>query len=247
MTNIEHKNILDKVNNALATAENVWGEVGHHFSQESYLIKEAVLAQATQIPGFPFVNDGEPKVSDFIAIFVDIRNSTKHLTQNISAKASMLKRVHFETTALFAAGGEIIEQYDGKITEYLGDGFLALFNVNEDRKVVYQAHSFAKKILNANNEIISPILYERYDLPPLDIGIGMAYSKAIVTLVGHNHKQPKALGECVYRASKLSDGKNEIHIDERLKQLWPKSKGGKLQFQQKKMDLKFKSYLINKN
>ena len=74
----------------------------------------------------------------------------------------------------------------------------------------------------------------------------MAYSKAIVTIVGREPNiHPKAIGECVYRASKLSDGKNQIRIDDRLKFLWPKSKGGKLKFNPfSKSEIDFKAYEI---
>lgn len=43
--------------------------------------------------------------------------------------------------------------------------------------------------------------------PPLKIGIGLAMSKAIVSLTGlsDNH-HPKAFGECVFRAIKRSVG-----------------------------------------
>lgn len=92
----------------------------------------------------------------------------------------------------------------------------------------------AVKCLKYTLEIINPILKNRYDLPDLSIGIGIAYSKAIVTLVGmENQYHSKAIGECVYRASKLSNASNEILYDTSIKLFWPKTEGGKLRFREK--------------
>ena len=243
MSSSEEKILLEEINAALDFAECTWGKVAKYFTLDGVPIQESVLSQTTQIPGFPFIEDGKPKVSDFIAMFVDIRKSTEHLTQAIKAGASGLERVHYETTALYTVGSLIIKKHNGKVTEFLGDGFLALFNVDKNTEIVYNAHNSAKDCLQAMTKIVNPILNERYGLPNVNIGIGMAYSKALVTLVGHGYKQPKAFGECVYRASKLSDGYNEICIDDRLEYLWPASEGGKLQFRTSKRQT-FKSYII---
>ena len=62
--------------------------------------------------------------------------------------------------------------------------------------------------------------------------------------MGHgDNLHPKALGECVFRATKLSDGINEILIDDRLKQFWPCSKNGTLRFKLKK-SIEFDAYTI---
>ena len=71
----------------------------------------------------------------------------------------------------------------------------------------------------------------------------------IVTVIGFNEDLfPKAIGECVYRASKLSTGKNEILYDKGIKIFWPSSKGGKISFIEKrhKNTDKAKGYTINK-
>jgi hypothetical protein len=84
---------------------------------------------------------------------------------------------------------------------------------------------------------VNQILQNRYQLPPLDLGVGMAMSKAVVTLVGlANERHPKAVGQCVYYATKLAGGKNEILVDAVMNSAWPvaKEKGG-LKFRPKKV------------
>lgn len=234
MTDYDIKNA---VNQALNKAETVWGKVGHNFILEKAENYSRLFAESipSKIPGFPFLVDGQPKVQDFVAMFLDIRDSTTHLLNAISEKtasATNLERVLYETTAIFTAGSMIVDDEKGKITEFLGDGFLALFKKDpNDKAAIYQAHDAAQRNLNALKSIVNPILKDRYGLPDLVIGIGLAYSKAIVTVVGHeNNLHAKALGECVYRASKLSGGKNEIIIDKALNLIWPTSDNGKLKF-----------------
>lgn len=229
--------IKTKIDEALNDAEKIWRQVKPEFINES--LRKAFSAEQlvpTKIPGYKFIEEGKPEVADFIALVLDVRESTKHLTQAISAKtakASQLERVLYEMTAINTAGAIIVDSYNGSITEFLGDGYLALFKVNNkaDPKEVYSAHNSAKYFLNIALPKINEIIKERYSLPPLKVGIGMAFSKAIVTVVGYDSNiHPKAIGECVYRASKLSDGINKILIDDRLEQLWPTSKEGKLRF-----------------
>jgi class 3 adenylate cyclase len=249
--------IITSVNEALDDAEKIWKEVGHHFVNERLEKAFSAMAEAekvpSKIPGFPFVQEGEPQVADFIALILDIRNSTQHLLQAISAKiakASQLERVLYETTAINTAGSIIVDYYKGGITEYLGDGFLALYRVKDTKNPaeVYDAYNSAKFYLSTALNEINTILNNRYSLPNLEIGIGLAYSKAIVTIVGHGKNlHPKALGECVYRASKLSKGVNEIFIDERLELLWPKADDGTLKFILLNKGYDFKSYRIWKS
>jgi len=255
MTDSFKEKIKHEVTSALDDAEKVWDEVGEHIFKNAHALFEARagVEMPTKIPGFPFVEDGKPKVADYIALVLDIRGSTKHLTQAISDKTSnvtQLQRVLYETTAINTAGSLIVTKYNGKITEYLGDGYLALFKVKskDDKKAVYNANNSSKLCIYSTINIINKILKVRYNLPPLMVGIGMAYSSAIVTLVGHgDNLHPKAIGECVYRASKLSDGNNEVYIDERLRKLWPTSKDGNLRFTSIDIHGGFSSYKIERN
>ena len=249
--------VITSVNEALDDAEKIWNEVGYHFINERLEKSYRAIGDAekvpTKIPDFPFIKEGEPQVADFIALVLDIRNSTQHLLQAISAhssKASQLERVLYETTAINTAGSIIVDHYKGGITEYLGDGFLALYHIKDEKNPteVYDAYNSAEFYLSTALVEINEILHNRYLLPKLEIGIGLAYSKAIVTIVGQGtNLHPKALGECVYRASKLSNGVNEVLIDERLKLLWPHSKGGILKFTFANRGYDFRSYRIMKS
>lgn len=248
---VDYNEIHTEINSALDRAENTWKQVKDELSksQEVKMMSEGVNINS-DIPGHESFNPDIPEVGNFIALVLDLRDSTKHLTQAIKAKASELERVLYETTALNTLGGLIISRYNNaSITEFLGDGYLALFEVKQesDKTPVHNAHNASKKIIEGINKVVNPILKKRYELPPLNVGIGLAYSKAIVTTVGYKSQaHPKAIGKCVYRASKLSNGKNVIRIDECLRYLWPKEEGGILSFR-KVYQQEFNGYEITKN
>jgi len=251
MTEFEIK-LKSKIIAELEKAENIYNDVKEDLVEKSLAFSQMnESVQETKIPGFKLIKGGKGEVGDFIAFVLDIRNSTKNLTQSISSKiskVSQLERVFYETTAINTCGIELINKYNGGITEFLGDGFLALFSANE-KKDVHKAHNAANDFVKYLNTVINPVLNERYNLPELKIGIGLAYGKAIVTLIGNNDDtHPKAIGECVFRASKLSTGINEILIDDKLRFFWPKSEGGKLKFNEINIkDQAFKGYKIKEN
>lgn len=239
LTNDQKTELSRLANESLDSAERTWNQVGDQlvlFANSRAFNRKLAESIDTQIPGYPTVELGNPKVDDFIAIVADMRGSTSHLLCAISektARVSQLQRVFYETAALLPSLAKAINYEKGNVTEYLGDGVLALFCLDkEDRsKTVYAANRAASKCLDAVRDIVNPSLRERYSLPDLQIGIGMAYSKAVVTLVGLSEfMQPKVFGECVFRATKLSSGANEVMIDEALKCIWPTADDGLLRF-----------------
>jgi class 3 adenylate cyclase len=186
---------------------------------------------------------------------LDMRGFTKHLIQAISgrtAKVSEMQRVFYEVSALLPAMASIIENTDGAVTEYLGDGLLALFQFPFDdkdkrEKVCKVSMTVARDCLEALNTAVNPILFARYSLPSLKIGIGMSFSQAIITHFGISpNTQVKVIGRCIYDVSKLSKGENEIVIHENLKNIYPSSSGGKLSFSLKYFG-DVKGYVLNRS
>lgn len=246
MLNSQQKIIISKlVNDSLDRAESIWSVVDGDINLSESISTESMVYDSAEvvksmIPNYPFVTEGKPVIDDFIACVVDMRESSKHLLCSLSlktAKVSQLKRVYYETSALLPAIAKTIEFSGGTVTEYLGDGVLALFQLpstEEKADVIYAAHDAAKNCISDTRNIINEALSLRYQLPPINIGVGMAFSKAIVSLVGlEGSKHAKVIGSCVYYAAKLSGGVNEIYSDEKLRCIWPKSHGGTLVFRPK--------------
>jgi hypothetical protein len=255
LTPDQKEELKDLVQKRLDEAEAIWEKVGHKLTldeAEKAMRLQKAETVPSKIPGHKTVSDDDPQVDEFIALVGDMRDSSKHLLCAISSKtadASELQRVFYETSALLPALAQTVRFEQGQVTEYLGDGVLALFQVNDEdpslaRKAAYHA---ARNCIDETLIIVNMALANRYRLPPLEIGIGLSQSRAVVTLIGLDHdKHPKAIGRCVYTATKLSGGRNQIAIDEGLYQKWPTSKGGQLKFVQKQYD-DIKGYAIAKS
>lgn len=237
MSNTEEQALRKLVADSLDEAERVWSQA-RAFMEKSAIRMDSAWEMKTTIPGHEIIIDGEPEVDTFICMAIDMRDSSGHLMQAISAKkakVSQLERVFYETSALLPAAAQVIDNHGGKVTEYLGDGALGMFLASgegEDRnKIVRTVHRAARSCLDCVDGIINPELSRRYGLPPLCVGIGLAFSRAVITAVGlKGNRLPKVVGECVYRATKLCKGENEIVIDRHLHNMWPSSEGGKLRF-----------------
>ncbi|MCI5165816.1 MAG: adenylate/guanylate cyclase [Candidatus Electrothrix sp. GM3_4] len=235
MSNNDIKNIVNK---SLDRAEAIWNEVGTLMFAECD--KSFRAAIPSQIPEHSLVDPKKPEVGEFIALVVDMRKSSRHLMCEIAeAKVSRLQRIFYEVSALLPATAQSIYDRNGKITEYLGDGLLSIFKVdnNNPEKSLYASYNAACECIENVHNIVNPILNDRYSLPDISIGVGLAKSKAVVTTIGLvKYMQPKVFGECVFYASKLSSGNNQIYISESLKNDWPTSKGGVLTFTPKKLN-----------
>jgi class 3 adenylate cyclase len=192
--------ISDLVESSLDQAESVWRRVGDKI-QNRALANEMVHASTphpTHFPGHEQIEDDRPIVDEFIAMVLDMRDSSNHLNCAIKqAKVSQLERVFYETAALLPACTNIITKGQGGVTEYLGDGLLAFFRVEDENRAVacYSAYNAAVDCLECVTDIINPILSERYNLPEISVGIGMSVSKAVLTLTGQaNFMKPTAFG-----------------------------------------------------
>ena len=243
LTDNQREEITKIINDSLDNAEKHWKN-GGHLLQESITMdsigRVGMDSEASKIPGHTKVQDKETVIDEFIALVMDMRDSSKHLMQEIGspAKVSRLERVYYETSALLPAVEQTIKYSEGSVTEYLGDGILAFFKVNEDdnQETIREVYRVSRNIMGDTLSIINNILKERYALPALEIGIGLSISKALITLVGlSGEKHPKAFGSCVFYATKLSGGQNEIFTDKWLRDSWPSSHGGRLKFQAKKI------------
>lgn len=230
----EVKNIISE---SLDSAERKWKKSGSELITKAAVSNEAITEDRlvpSFIPGHPMVEDGEALVRTFIALMVDMCESSKHLNCHIAnAKITQLQRIFYETSVLLPVIGTSVAHFDGSVTEYLGDGALAFFQVDENDKSesVRKAFKASKFILDVALPMINEELSQRYDLPPLKLSLGMGMSKALLTVIGNgDYLHAKAFGECVFRAAKSSNLENTIKVDDNIRASWPKGKNGKVTF-----------------
>ncbi|WP_421535063.1 hypothetical protein [Pseudomonas marginalis] len=202
-----------------------WAKIEHlmrtPFPETEYVAVSVVTPRLslveTCIPGHPRIEEENPEVDEFIALVVDMRNSSDRLkSKEIYPHIdSGIQRIYYETSALLPALAQTVLLNNGHVTEYLGDGVLVLFKVDVQsrKKSINEAYDAAYNCLHCTRVIVNELLYERFSLPGLNLGAGLSISQAIITFVGMpGNRQPKAIGECVWDASKLSVGENKIYV-----------------------------------
>ena len=73
-----------------------------------------------------------------------------------------MQRVYYEVSALLPAMTRIIQDKNGSVTEYLGDGLLALFqlpqNRNEQDSILGNVITAAKRCMDGLQEVVNPVL-----------------------------------------------------------------------------------------
>lgn len=218
----------------LDRAESNWGKVGKLLEARKLEKSLESFSADSNIPGYPDVDLDRPAVDEFVALVVDMRGSTSRIkTIDKSIKLDPFQRLYYETSALLPGVATVCGFENGVVTEYLGDGCLVLFEVDKKDRAssVQKVYGVAKNCINEMRELMNTELKLRYSVPPVSLGAGIAVSRALVTLVGiPGNYQPKAIGACVWDATKLSGGTNTVHISEDIKSAWPTSKGGKIKF-----------------
>ncbi len=193
-------------------------------------VEKAADSHPSLIPGHDKVGLFDPKIDNFIAIVCDIRKSTERLKSSRSSLKGIesgIQRVFYETSALLPSLEVTINFFEGKVTEYLGDGLLGFIQYKNEQQI-YGAFRASKACVTLTRNIVNNVLYDKYNLPSLDLGVGLALSPAMIRVVTENHV--KAFGECVWKATKLSDGVNIVQIDDKLKDEWPVAKTGGISF-----------------
>src|ERR1051326_6145171 len=125
LTDIRVRRLDTLANLILDRAEEEW---------KGTMVKTALLEKSlsemaeSNIPGHSFLGPNNYVSDNFIAMMVDMRDSTEHLRRAISARtarASQMERVFYEISALLPAVARIVKDEKGAVTEYLGDGALA--------------------------------------------------------------------------------------------------------------------------
>lgn len=188
------------------------------------------------IPGFEAdkLEFGSFDKENYAVLFVDMRNSTLR-AQNVGAEKTFLT-MHIYLTALL----EVVKYYHGKVIDIMGDGLMVFWGGREAREednmvktlAVQNAGLCGRDMLIIREKVVNDII-EKEELGPLiDIGVGVTFDSVIVTKIGiPDSYDVKAFGDCVNIASKYSSKViNQVKVSKKVKELWPKSSGGKIRF-----------------
>lgn len=187
------------------------------------------------IPGFDAetLKFGSYDRENFAVLFVDMRRSTTR-AQEVGPEKTFLT-MHVFLTALL----EVVKYYNGKVIDIMGDGIMVFWGGREARheegmvktEAVRNAGQCGFDMLNVLKKVINKIVKDENLGKEISIGIGITYDSVVVTKIGiRGAYDVKAFGDCINVASKYSNQYNKIKVSKKVRELWPSSKDGKLQF-----------------
>jgi len=129
-------------------------------------------------------------------LFADIRGFTPFAERLLPYDVvHVLNRYYYEV-------GQAIARYGGHIDNYMGDGLLALFGMDEANGAALQAVKAGLGMIEAV-EHLKPYVQAIYGRS-FNIGIGIHYGEVIVGAIGaHNMKRVTAIGDAVNLASRI--------------------------------------------
>jgi adenylate cyclase len=142
---------------------------------------------------------GEEK--EIAILFSDIRGFT-----TFSEKMAAYDVIHI-LNRYFYKMGQIISEHSGYIDNYMGDGLLALFGVQNPQDATLNAVNTGLKMLEAVNDLnnyLEPLYNWR-----MNIGIGIHYGNVVIGTIGNNNnKREMVIGDSVNFASRI-EGSNK--------------------------------------
>lgn len=223
--------------------EDVYKSTWEHYQEakKNLIPKRMILEHAAEaisdvIPGFEAdkLEFGSYDKENFAVLFVDMRDSTLR-AQNVGAEKTFLT-MHVYLTALL----EVVKHYHGKVIDIMGDGIMVFWGgrmAREDENMVKtiavkKAGLCGRDMIVVREKVINDIICKEKLGTPVDIGIGVTFDSVIVTKIGiPNSYDVKAFGDCINVASKYSSKViNKVKVSKKVKNLWPKSEGGKIHF-----------------
>lgn len=158
------------------------------------VLDETDLMIASQLGHAQATRSGEAK--HVTIFFSDIADFTS-LSERLSPYDVM-----YLLNRYFVEVGDIIEQNGGFIDKFVGDGFMAIFGVDDQLDAPLHAVNAALQILAAVDRL-KPFFASMYEVE-FDVRIGLHYGEAVIGTLGSiGHERPTAIGDVVNVASRI--------------------------------------------
>ncbi len=147
---------------------------------------------------------GEEK--ELALMFLDIRDFTPFIEQHLPFDVIHIIR------RLSILYNDVIESYNGKIVEFMGDGFYALFGLNESiEEAMNNAVKAGREIMDKVKEL-NKSYFEKFFEKEIVIGVGLHAGKVIVGESGIGNKSSlTAMGFPVNIAARLETATKELN------------------------------------
>lgn len=164
------------------------------------VLDETDLVMTSQLERAEATHAGEAK--NVTIFFSDIADFTS-LSEMLSPYDVM-----YLLNRYFVQAGEIIEQNDGYIDKFVGDGVMAIFGIDDQPGAPLRAVNAALQTLAAVDRL-KPFFASMYDTD-FDVRIGLHYGEAVIGSLGSaGHERLTAIGDVVNVASRVEAANKE--------------------------------------
>ena len=172
---------------------------------------QRIIRDETDLDIYVYGNDSEnlQTVGDekpMALLFLDIRNFTPFIEQHLPFDViHIIRRLNI----MFS---DVIVKHNGKIIEFTGGGFYAVFGFDEPIKnAVNNAYTAGKQILDSLIGLNENYITKYFD-HKIDVGIGLHAGKVIVGKTGvEEHNQFTVMGFPVNVAARLESATKELN------------------------------------
>ncbi|MBM4285174.1 MAG: adenylate/guanylate cyclase domain-containing protein [Deltaproteobacteria bacterium] len=149
-----------------------------------------------------YIREAEPctigEEKEVLILFCDIQGFTPF------AESLLPYDVVYSLNLFLRQMGEIVGAYGGSIDNYLGDGFMALFEADDCEAAALQAVGAGLAMLQRVQDL-GPYLLELYQRS-FQIRLGLHYGKVVAGRLGHpRHKRMTVIGDAVNFASRIEN------------------------------------------
>jgi len=139
---------------------------------------------------------GEEK--EIFILFCDIQGFTSF------AENMLPYDVMYSLNLFLAQMGDIVKRYQGRIDNYMGDGFMALFEAGDPREGARRAVTAGLEMFEAVARL-GPYLQELYGRS-FEIRIGLHFGRVVAGKLGHpGYKRGTVIGDAVNMASRIEN------------------------------------------
>ncbi|MCH7515603.1 MAG: adenylate/guanylate cyclase domain-containing protein [Bacteroidetes bacterium] len=172
---------------------------------------QRIIRDETDLDLYVYGNDSENlqtvgEEKQMALFFLDIRNFTPFIEQHLPFDViHIIRRLNI----MF---NDIIVKHKGKIIEFTGDGFYAVFGFDEPiKEAVNNAYTAGKQILDSLIRLNENYITKYFD-HKIDVGIGLHAGKVIVGKTGVKEYNPyTVMGFPVNVAARLESATKELN------------------------------------
>jgi len=165
--------------------------------------EDRVLINALDAGVLPISGGTEKQIA---ILFADIRDFTSFSETINSYDVLHVLNRYFHRMA------KVIEQHGGYVDNYMGDGLLALFGVEESTDAPIRSVRAGRAMLE-EIERLQPYLEMMYNRR-FRIGIGIHYGSAVIGVLGAcNRRRKTAIGDAVNLASRIEDANKRFRTN----------------------------------